>query len=71
MIKLRKHVRASLLMPTELVAQNGAVIHQTTKIEVSGCAMSKAKRANKTDAQDLAEAQRPRVPWLAAFAVVA
>lgn len=47
-IKLRKHVRASLLMPTELVAQNGAVIHQTAKIEVSGCAVSKAKTANKT-----------------------
>ncbi len=46
-IKLRKHVRASLLMPTELVAQNGAVVHQSTKIEVSGCAVSKAKKANK------------------------
>jgi hypothetical protein len=39
---VRKHVRANLLMPTELVAQNGAVIHQSTKIEVSGCPASKA-----------------------------
>jgi hypothetical protein len=46
-VELRRHVRASLLMPTELVAQNGAVIHQTTKIEVSGCAASKAKTANR------------------------
>ncbi len=36
-VEVRKRVRASLLMPTELVAQNGAVIHQSTKIEVSGC----------------------------------
>ncbi len=35
---------ASLAMPTELVAQNGAVIHRSTKIEVSGCE-SKAKTA--------------------------
>ncbi len=47
-IELRKHVRAGLLMPTELVAQNGAVIRQTTKIQVSGCAASKAKTVNST-----------------------
>jgi hypothetical protein len=47
-IEMRKHVRAGLLMPTELVAQNGAVIRQTTKIQVSGCAVSKAKTASRT-----------------------
>jgi hypothetical protein len=41
--KVRERVRASLLMPSELRAQNGAVIHQSTKIEVSGCA-SAARR---------------------------
>lgn len=37
-VEVRKRVRASLRMPTELVAQNGAVIHQSTKIVLSGCA---------------------------------
>ncbi|HTA98370.1 MAG TPA: hypothetical protein VK730_12105 [Solirubrobacteraceae bacterium] len=46
-IDVRKRVRANLLMPTELVAQNGAVIHQSTKIEVGGCTASKTKTANK------------------------
>jgi hypothetical protein len=45
--EVRKDVRTNLLMPTELVAQNGAVIHQSTKIEVNGCAARKAKTANK------------------------
>ncbi len=46
-VEMRKRVRASLLMPTELVAQNGTVIHQSTKIKVSGCTASKAKTTNK------------------------
>jgi hypothetical protein len=33
----------SLEMPTEMVAQNGAVIKQSTKIEVTGCATPKTK----------------------------
>lgn len=37
-VEVRKRVRANLSMPTELVAQNGAVVHQSTKIAVSGCA---------------------------------
>ena len=37
--------QSKLKMPTEMVAQNGAVIHQTTTIQVTGCA--KAKRATK------------------------
>jgi hypothetical protein len=36
---------ASLTMPTEFVAQNGAVIHQSTPISVTGCA--KGKKAAK------------------------
>ncbi|HXC46320.1 MAG TPA: hypothetical protein VNU24_06910 [Solirubrobacteraceae bacterium] len=36
-VKVPKPARAGLLMPTELLAQNGAVVHQSTKIEVSGC----------------------------------
>jgi hypothetical protein len=35
-------------MPTELVAQNGAVIHQNTKVTVSGCVARKTKTADKT-----------------------
>jgi hypothetical protein len=39
-----------LTMPTEFVAQNGAEIHQTTKISVTGCATHKAKRAKRKKA---------------------
>ena len=35
--------KGQLVMPTELVAQNGTVIKQKTKISVSGCAKRKAK----------------------------
>jgi hypothetical protein len=39
-------VAGKLTMPTEFVAQNGAVLKQTTKISVTGCASGKkAKRA--------------------------
>jgi hypothetical protein len=41
-IKAKKAVAASLLMPTTITAQNGAVIHQNTKIAVTGCAKTKA-----------------------------
>ena len=37
--------KSKLTMPTEFVAQNGTVIHQTTKINTTGC--PKAKPANK------------------------
>lgn len=46
-VVVRKRVHENLLMPTELVAQNGAVIHQDTKILVSGCLSSKAEPANR------------------------
>ncbi len=45
--KERKPVPANLRMPSELVAQNGAISRQNTKIEVSGCAASKARTARR------------------------
>ncbi len=39
----------SLTMPTEFIAQNGAQIHQTTKIAVTGCT-TKHKKASKKKA---------------------
>jgi hypothetical protein len=39
---------SKLTMPTSFVAQNGTVIHQTTKITVTGCAKHKAKKTRKT-----------------------
>jgi hypothetical protein len=39
--------KSKLTMPTMFVAQNGAVIHQSTKIAVTGCAKHKAKHMKK------------------------
>jgi hypothetical protein len=39
-------VKGGLKMPTEFVAQNGAVLHQQTKIEVTGCGKSGRKHTN-------------------------
>ena len=36
-VTVHKYQPASLAMPSELVAHNGAVVHQTTKVEVTGC----------------------------------
>ena len=36
-----------LVMPTEMIAQNGASIHQSTKITVSGCGKASLSRAKK------------------------
>ena len=47
-------VKGGLKMPTEFVAQNGAVIHQSTPISVSGC--PKAKTAAQLRAAKLATA---------------
>ena len=52
--KVSETVAAPLLMPTEMVAQNGAVIHQSTPISVSGC--PKAKTAAQLRAAKLAAA---------------
>jgi hypothetical protein len=37
----------TLKMPTEMVAQNGATIHQGTPIGVTGCAKAKARKASR------------------------
>jgi hypothetical protein len=39
--------QGKLKMPTEFVAQNGAILKQSTKIQVTGCATSKAKTARR------------------------
>jgi hypothetical protein len=47
--KVKESVAGSLTMPTAFVAQNGAVIHQTTPIAVTGCAKTRpAKKQAKT-----------------------
>jgi hypothetical protein len=46
--------QSKLSMPTEFVGQNGAVIHESTKMSVTGCSKSKAA----TRAQKLAKALR-------------
>jgi hypothetical protein len=55
--------QVGLVMPTEMVAQNGAVIHQSTKIEVAGCAAASAKaaRANAEGARANAKGARANV----------
>ncbi|HEY5342974.1 MAG TPA: hypothetical protein VIJ66_04885 [Solirubrobacteraceae bacterium] len=45
--KVTKTVAAPLLMPTEMVAQNGAVLKQSTKIAVTGCRASKPAKKKK------------------------
>jgi hypothetical protein len=39
--------KAKLTMPTQFDAQNGMVVHQSTKISVTGCPKQKAKKASK------------------------
>jgi hypothetical protein len=52
--KVKQSVAGSLTMPTAFIAQNGAEIHQTTPVSVTGCAKArpakkkaKAKRGKK------------------------
>ena len=45
--KVSETVAAPLLMPTEMVAQNGAVLKQSTKISVTGCKAAKAAKKKK------------------------
>lgn len=47
LVEARRQVRANLLMPTELVGQNGAVVHQDTKIQVNGCRHDKFAHAGR------------------------
>jgi hypothetical protein len=45
--KVTKKVAAPLIMPTELVGQNGAVIHEQTHISVTGCKQAKPAKKHK------------------------
>jgi hypothetical protein len=48
-VRVKKQTAAPLPAPTTIVAQNGAVVTQTTKIAVTGCPAAKpAKKAKKT-----------------------
>jgi len=46
-VKVKKSVAVALAMPTEITAQNGAVIRQNTRIGLTGCPNSKPKRKGK------------------------
>jgi hypothetical protein len=50
-VKVKQSVAAPLAMPTEFVAQNGAVIHQSTAISVTGCTKSKPAAKKKAKAK--------------------
>jgi hypothetical protein len=56
--KVSETVAAPLLMPTEMVAQNGAVLNQTTKIAVTGC--KAVKPAKKKKAKPKKKAKRKK-----------
>ncbi len=45
--KVKKSVAEPLVMPTRITGQNGAVLQQTTKVAVTGCAKAKARKAGK------------------------
>jgi len=45
--KVTKTVHVPLSMPTEITAQNGAVLRQNTKIVVEGCPKPKKRAAKK------------------------
>jgi hypothetical protein len=50
--------KSKLRMPTAFVAQNGATIHQSTKVRVTGC--SKARRHHKSRRRRSAAHRRTR-----------
>jgi hypothetical protein len=50
--------KSKLAMPTAFTAQNGAVIHQTTKIAVTGCPKKKAKKASAHHGKGRAKKKR-------------
>ena len=59
-VKSTRTVAASLLMPTTMTAQNGAVIHQSTKIAVIGCPGRKASRKARRSSAHAKHARRTR-----------
>jgi hypothetical protein len=53
-------VKGGLKMPTEFVGQNGAVIHQSTPISVSGCPKAhKAKKKPKKKSKKHSKSKKP------------
>ena len=50
--KTTKQVAESLTMPTAFVAQNGAEIHESTPVSVTGCAKAKPAKKAKKSKQD-------------------
>ncbi len=59
---VRERVQAELLMPTTITAQNGKVIHQNTKIAVSGCHAKHKHKRHKRRAQRIGAADRASHP---------
>jgi len=49
--KVHKMVAEELVIPTKLVAQNGRVLEQRTKIAVSGCGAVKGSKTKKKPAK--------------------
>jgi hypothetical protein len=49
---------ASLTMPTEFVAQNGAIVHQVTALSVTGCPKAKPAEKKKTKPTKKATAKK-------------
>jgi hypothetical protein len=45
--KVKRRVATSLVMPSEFIAQNGAAIHQSTKVAVTGCEKHKSRRGGR------------------------
>lgn len=48
---VKRTVPTSLVMPTELVAQNGAVLRQNTRVSVTGCPKKAAPKASRAGAK--------------------
>jgi hypothetical protein len=44
---VKESVAGSLTMPTAFIAQNGAEIHESTPVSVTGCAKGKKAKARK------------------------
>jgi hypothetical protein len=52
--------KSKLAMPTSFVAQNGATIHRTTKIAVTGCPKKKAKKTSSSHRHGNGKAKKKR-----------
>jgi hypothetical protein len=59
---LTTHVKkpSGLVMPTEMIAQNGATIHQNTPITITNCTAGKAKRSRAHGARHKTQASTHR-----------